>query len=109
VLVLLVVEVDEAFANVYSTAVSTQNLSARLDRRLLALLVGVVATLLAFTFDIAGCEPFLFRIGAVFVPLVGVFVVTYYLLPRGAWDVSDAGPARPLLLVPWAAGSWRIS
>ncbi len=104
IMVLLAVEVDEAFANIYSTAVSAQNVAARLDRRVLAVVVGATATLLALTFDIASYEPFLFLIGAVFVPLVGVFVVTYYLLPRGAWDVSDTAPARPLLLLPWAAG-----
>src|SRR3712207_2798534 len=103
VLVLLVVEVDEAFANIYSSAVSTQNLSGRLDRRVLAVVVGAVATLLALTFDIAAYEPFLFLIGAVFVPLVGVFAVAYHL-PRGRWNVSDTAPARPLLLLPWAAG-----
>ena len=104
VLVLLVVEVDEAFANVYSTAVSAQNLVVRLDRRLLALGVGTAATLLALVLDVAAYEPFLFLIGAVFVPLVGVFVLVYFLLPRGAWDVSDTAPSRPLLLLPWAAG-----
>lgn len=104
VLVLVLVEVDEAFANIYSTAVSAQNLSVRLDRRILAVAVGGVATVLAFTFDIASYEAFLFLIGAVFVPLVGVFVVAYYAVPRGAWDVSDTAPARPLLLLPWAAG-----
>ena len=104
VLVLLVVEVDEAFANVYSTAVSAQNLLARLDRRLLALGVGTAATLLALVLDVTAYEPFLFLIGAVFVPLVGVFVLVYFVLPRGAWDVSDTAPSRPLLLLPWAAG-----
>ncbi|SDQ78655.1 cytosine permease [Quadrisphaera sp. DSM 44207] len=104
VLVLLVVEVDEAFANVYSTAVSAQNLAGRLDRRVLAVVTGAVATLLALAFDIAAYEPFLFLIGAVFVPLVGVFVVAYHLLPRGAWDVSETAPSRPLLLLPWVAG-----
>ncbi len=104
VLVLLAVEVDEAVANIYSTAVSAQNVAARMDRRVLALLVGAAATVLALTLDITAYEPFLFLIGAVFVPLVGVFVVIYYLLPRGAWDVSDTAPARPLLLAPWAAG-----
>jgi putative hydroxymethylpyrimidine transporter CytX len=104
VLVLVAVELDEVFANVYSTAVSTQNLAARVDRRLLAVLVGTVATLLALTFDIAAYEPFLFLLGAVFVPLAGVLVVAYYLVPRGAWDVSDTAPGRPLLLLPWVAG-----
>ncbi|CAN5854218.1 putative hydroxymethylpyrimidine transporter CytX [soil metagenome] len=104
VLLLVVVEVDEAFANIYSTAVSSQNLAARLDRRVLAVVVGSAATVLALTFDIASYEPFLFLIGAVFVPLVGVFVTAYYLLPRGAWDVSDGAPARPSFLLAWAAG-----
>jgi nucleobase:cation symporter-1, NCS1 family len=104
VLVLVAVELDEAFANVYSTAVSAQNVVARADRRLLALAVGVAATALALSFDIAAYEPFLFLIGAVFVPLAGVFVVAYWLLPHGTWDTSDSAPARPALLLPWAAG-----
>jgi purine-cytosine permease-like protein len=103
-LVLIVVEIDEAFANIYSTAVSAQNFAARLDRRVLAVLVGAVATTLAFTFDVVAYEPFLFLIGAIFVPLVGIFVVAYFLVPRPAWDTSEDAPARPLLLLPWLAG-----
>ncbi|MGY2080581.1 purine-cytosine permease family protein [Modestobacter sp. SYSU DS0657] len=104
VLLLVVVELDEAFANVYSTAVSAQNVVARADRRVLAVAVGSVATLLALTLDIAAYEPFLFLIGAVFVPLAGVFLVAYWLLPRGAWNTSDTAPARLELLLPWIAG-----
>jgi len=103
-LVLVVIELDEAFANVYSTAVSSQNIAARLDRRVLAVGVGTLATLLALSFDIVAYEPFLFLIGSIFVPLVGVLVVAYYVLPRGGWDVSGTAPARPLLLLAWAAG-----
>jgi len=104
VLVLVVVELDEAFANIYSTAVSAQNFAARLDRRLLAVLVGVASTVLALTFDIAAYEPFLFLIGAVFVPLVGVLAVVYFALPRTGWNVDAHAPARFELLVPWIAG-----
>ncbi len=104
VLVLIAVELDEAFANLYSTAVSAQNVVARLDRRVLALVVGAAATVLALAFDITSYEPFLFLIGAVFVPLVGVFVVAYWVLPTGHWNTSDTAPARPLLLLPWLAG-----
>jgi nucleobase:cation symporter-1, NCS1 family len=102
--ILIVVELDEAFANIYSTAMSGQNVAARLDRRVLAVLVGVVATVLAFAFDVVAYEPFLFLIGAIFVPLVGVFVVAYFLVPRAHWDTSDRAPARPWLLLPWLAG-----
>lgn len=103
-LVLVVVELDEAFANIYSTAVSSQNIVARWDRRILAVGVGTVATLLALSFDIVAYEPFLFLIGSVFIPLTGVLIVAYYLLPRGEWNVSETAPARPLLVVSWAAG-----
>jgi purine-cytosine permease-like protein len=104
VLVLVAVEVDEAFANIYSSAVSTQNAAPRLDRRVLAVVVGAAATGLALTLDVVSYEPFLFLLGAAFVPLAGVLLVAYYLLPRGAWDVSDEAPARPALLLPWAVG-----
>ena len=104
VLVLVAVEVDEAFANIYSTAVSTQNVAGRLDRRVMAAVVGTVATVLALSLDVVAYEPFLFLLGSVFVPLAGVLLVAYYLLPRGAWDVSQDAPARPALLLPWAAG-----
>ncbi|GIJ47647.1 cytosine permease [Virgisporangium aliadipatigenens] len=102
VLILVAVELDEAFANIYSTAVSAQNLDplSKVDRRWLAVGVGVVATVLALTFDIAAYEPFLFLIGAVFVPLVGVFAVRY--LTNARWDLSTG--ERPWLLVPWVAG-----
>ncbi|MGY1916944.1 purine-cytosine permease family protein [Blastococcus sp. SYSU DS0973] len=104
VLVLVTVELDEAFANVYSTAVSAQNVVGRLDRRVLAVAVGGVATLLALSLDVVAYEPFLFLIGAVFVPLAGVLLVAYWLTPRGGWDTSDTAPARPLYLLPWLAG-----
>lgn len=103
-LLLVVLELDEAFANIYSTAISAQNIGSRIDRRILALVVGVIAVLLALTFDITAYQSFLYLIGAVFVPLVAVFSVAYFLTPRGRWDVSDTARARPMFLLPWAAG-----
>ncbi len=104
VLLLVAVELDEVFANVYSTAVSAQNLAARLDRRVLAVGVGTVATLLALSTGVTSYEAFLFLLGAVFVPLAGVLVVAYAVAPRGSWDTSATAPSRPLLLLPWAVG-----
>ena len=51
-LALTVDETDEAFANVYSTAVSIQNLAPRLPQRVLVVAVSVVATLGALTIDL---------------------------------------------------------
>jgi purine-cytosine permease-like protein len=104
--ILAVDEVDEAFANIYSTATSTQNLAPRADRRLLAVLVGGLATLLALAVDGGSYQPFLFLIGAVFVPLAAVLLVDYRLARRRRrqYDVSDRAPERSAMLVPWAAG-----
>jgi putative hydroxymethylpyrimidine transporter CytX len=103
-LVLAVDEVDEAFANIYSTAVSVQNVAPRVDRRLLAVAVGTFATVLALAVNIHEYESFLLLIGSVFVPLFAVFIVEYYLLRRRRWDVSDDAPGRWLLLLPWLGG-----
>ena len=104
-LVLVVDEVDEVFANVYSTAVSAQNLRPRLDRRIAAVAVGVIATGLALAFDdYASYETFLLVLSSVFVPLFATFVVDYYVVRRGSWDVSDDAPFRWEMLIPWIAG-----
>lgn len=96
-------EVDEAFANIYSTATSAQNVLPRADRRLLAVGVGAVATVLALLVDGGAYEPFLFLIGAVFVPLAATLVVDF-ALSRGVYDTSATAPARWRMLLPWAAG-----
>jgi nucleobase:cation symporter-1, NCS1 family len=101
--ILAVDEVDEAFANIYSTATSAQNVLPRADRRVLAVVVGGLATVLALAVDGSAYEPFLFLIGAVFVPLAATVVVDF-ALSRGRYDTSAAAPARWVMLVPWVAG-----
>ncbi|MFE3293261.1 purine-cytosine permease family protein [Rhodococcus sp. NPDC059234] len=103
-LILVADEMDEAFANIYSTAISAQNLRPSLDRRYLVVGVGAVATLLALSVDAYSYEPFLFLIGAVFVPLTATFLVSFYLIKRGVWDVSESAPSRWGMLLPWAVG-----
>ena len=103
-LVLVVDELDEAFADLYSTVVSVQNANPRLDRRALAVGIGALSTVLALVLDIVAYESFLLLIGSVFVPLVGAFAVDYYLLRRHAWDVGGQARPRLRMLIPWAAG-----
>lgn len=103
-LVLAVDEVDEAFANIYSTAVSAQNVAPKVDRRVLAVGVGILATVLALVVDMHEYESFLLLLGSVFVPLFAVFIVDYYVVRRRTWDVSDDAPGRWPMLFPWLAG-----
>jgi nucleobase:cation symporter-1, NCS1 family len=102
--ILVVDEIDEAFANLYSTAMSAQNLRPALDRRWVVVGVGVVATVLGLGTDVTHYENFLFLIGSVFVPLFAVLVVDYFGGGRASWDTSADARFRPTLLVPWVAG-----
>jgi nucleobase:cation symporter-1, NCS1 family len=103
--ILVLRELDESFANVYSTAISTQNLLPRVDRRILAVIIGALATGLALAIDIASYQNFLLLVGSIFVPMFAVFVVRYFVY-RGwkTWDTSQTAPSRFGLLVPWALG-----
>lgn len=97
-------ELDQSFANVYSTAVSIQNLGPRLDRRMLAIIIAVLSTLLTLWINIADYENFLDLLGSVFIPMSAVFIVDYFVLSRGQWDLSSESRWRSGMLAPWAAG-----
>jgi nucleobase:cation symporter-1, NCS1 family len=99
-------EIDEAFANIYSTAVSLQNALPQVPQRLLIALVAVVATVGALTIDLASYEPFLLLLGSFFVPLFGVLLADW--LVRGAGytrgHVFEAPALRPGLFASWLVG-----
>ena len=97
-------ELDQSFADVYSTAVSVQNLRPLWDRRILALLIAAGATAGALWLNIADYEDFLVLIGSVFVPMSAVLITDYFVVSRGRWDLSAAARSRWLMLLPWAAG-----
>jgi nucleobase:cation symporter-1, NCS1 family len=102
--VIAVRELDQSFADTYSTAVSVQNVRPRWDRRALALVVGTIATVCALALNISDYENFLILIGSVFVPLLGVLVVDYFLISRMRWSLGEDVATRWATLVPWALG-----
>ena len=97
-LALTVDEADEPFANVYSAAVSIQNLLPAVSQRLLIGLVAVTATVGALFVDIVAYETFLFLLGSFFVPLFGVLAADYLLGAAAPVSVRWSG------LGAWAAG-----
>ena len=105
-LALTVDETDEAFANVYSAAVSIQNLFPRLSQRGLIVAVSALATAGALAIDMRSYQRFLLLLGAVFVPLLGVLLADW--LRAGARysvrDIFDGPALRPGSVVAWAAG-----
>jgi NCS1 family nucleobase:cation symporter-1 len=102
--ILVARELDQSFANVYSTAASTQNLRPLWDRRLLAIGITAVTTTAAIFLNINDYENFLDLLGAVFVPLSAVLIVDFFVVSRGRWDLYKASRARWAMLAPWALG-----
>ena len=105
-LALTVDETDEAFANVYSAAVSTQNLAPRIPQRALIVAASIAATAGALAIDMRSYQRFLLLLGAVFVPLLGVLVADW-LLAGGRYTARDIfeGPLlRPGSIVAWVVG-----
>jgi NCS1 family nucleobase:cation symporter-1 len=103
-LALTVDEVDQAYANVYSTTMSVQNLLPRLDRRLVSVGIGMAATLLALVMDIGGYQNFLYLLGSVFVSMFAVLIVDFFVVSGGIWDLSDTARSRAAPIVAWALG-----
>jgi NCS1 family nucleobase:cation symporter-1 len=105
-LALTVDETDEAFANVYSAAVSTQNLFPRASQRVLILGASVLATAGAIAIDMRSYQRFLLLLGAVFVPLLGVLLADWLL--AGAHytrrHIFDGPAVRPGAIAAWLTG-----
>ncbi len=113
-LLILVYELDNCFADVYSAAVSIQNSLPRVKQWLLIVLVGGVCAALALFIDIENYVWFLLWIGATFSPIFGVVLSDYYILAKqsvyverlyarggGYWYTKGVNISA---IISWAAG-----
>jgi putative hydroxymethylpyrimidine transporter CytX len=97
-------ELDQSFADVYSTAVSMQNLRPLWDRRVLAGLITALVTAGALWLNISDYENFLDLLGSVFVPMSAVLIFDYFFGAGRHWDLSASARSRWAMLLPWAVG-----
>src|SRR5256712_4430204 len=94
-LIILVDETDNAFANVYSTAGSIQNLAPR--RRQLTFIAAATVIAMAGAAFLwnrgegigGGYEGFLFLIGGLFVPLLGIVIADSFVVRRGKYPAEE--------------------
>ncbi|HZO34624.1 MAG TPA: cytosine permease [Gaiellaceae bacterium] len=105
-LALTVDESDEAFANVYSGAVSLQNLLPQVPQRLLVAATAAIATVGALLVDLRNYQPFLYLLGSFFVPLFAVLLADWVLGGRHyeRRDVFEGPAVRVEMVVAWLAG-----
>jgi len=112
--ILLVGETDEAFADIYSSAVSAQNLFPRARQRRLIVGISALGLVLAAFLSMGAYQNFLLLIGSVFVPLFGVFIADYFVLRNAGYGEDDLferggrfwfrGGVNWVAIVPWALG-----
>ncbi len=108
-LVLLLDETDEGFADVYSTAVSIQNIFPRSSQR--GLIAGICALVLvvAWVVPLAQYESFLLLIGAAFVPLLAILCADYFVIRGQRYDASELVSPRGAGGVRWGAiATWLV-
>lgn len=106
---LLVGETDEAFADIYSGAISLQNIWPRTSRVVLTVVIAAIATGLAATLTMQLYENFLFLIGSVFIPLFGVLVASHLSREVRSGGSHNNRVDRTRSGVRWvAAFSWLI-
>ena len=105
-LALTVDETDEAFANVYSTAVSLQNFFPRFPQRALIVGCATLSTIGALSIDLTQYSRFLYLLGAFFVPLFGVLLADW--IQHGMHyvraDVFEGPDVRPGMIGAWLVG-----
>jgi len=105
-LALTVDESDEAFANVYSGAVSLQNLLPQVPQQLLVTATAAIATIGALLVDLRNYQPFLFLLGSFFVPLFAVQLADW--LVAGCHyeraDVFEGPRVRVEMILSWLVG-----
>jgi putative hydroxymethylpyrimidine transporter CytX len=100
-LIILVDETDNAFANVYSTAVSVQNLAPRLRQALLVIVATAIATAVALYLAAVGegiggsFNNFLILVGGIFVPLLGVVIADAFIVRRSGYRDDEFQSASP--------------
>lgn len=107
-------EADNAFADIYSAAISLKNVRPGWSTRWLVVSVGAVVLAIALAVDLTQYQNLLFLVGSLFTPLFGVLFADYFLLRRRAYRTAELYPtdpstARPqgvnlVALLAWGAG-----
>jgi len=105
-LLILIDEIDNAFADIHSAAVSTGTFWAKASVPLLSAAFGALCTLIALLVQMGKYQNFLLLIGSVFAPLFGVVLVDHFIVRKRRVDVAALTDPRG----PYGfSGGWHVS
>lgn len=105
-LLVLIDEIDNAFADIHSAAVSTGTFWQRGSVPLLSAAFGALCTLIALVVAMGKYENFLLLIGSVFAPLFGVVLADHFIVRRRRIDVDALADLRGRY---GFSGGWHLS
>jgi NCS1 family nucleobase:cation symporter-1 len=88
-LLILVDETDNAFADIYSAAISVQNMLPQLSQKMLVLVIGVIGMLTALIVPIEQYTSFLLLIGSLFIPLFGIVITDYLFVKKRKYITEE--------------------
>lgn len=86
-------ETDNAFADIYSSAISVKNVIPALPTRWLIVAIGTLCLAIALTVDLASFQNFLLLVGSLFTPLFGVLFADRFLVRRRRYSNDELYPA----------------
>ncbi|SHK56613.1 putative hydroxymethylpyrimidine transporter CytX [Paraburkholderia terricola] len=105
-LLILIDEVDNAFADIHSAAVSTGTFWTRGSVPLLSAAFGALCTLIALMVPMAKYQNFLLLIGSVFAPLFGVVLVDHFIVRKRRIEAAALADVRGRY---GFSGGWHLS
>lgn len=110
----LAVETDQAFADIYSAAVTAQNVFSQIPQRVFVVIVALIGLVLASFLNMVTYEIFMLLIGSVFISLFGVMAADFFVVQRQEYKTADLssregaywylGGVNWLALICWATG-----
>lgn len=110
----LAVETDQAFADIYSAAVTAQNVFSRIPQRVFIVIVAAIGLVLASFLNMVTYEIFMLLIGSIFISLFGVMAADYFVVRRQEYETVPLyerdgaywylGGVNWLALICWATG-----
>ncbi|WP_133647742.1 putative hydroxymethylpyrimidine transporter CytX [Paraburkholderia flava] len=105
-LLVLIDEIDNAFADIHSAAVSTGTFWTRAGVPLLSAGFGALCTAIALLVPMAKYQNFLLLIGSVFAPLFGVVLADHFIVRRRGIDLAALADLRGRY---GFSGGWHVS
>lgn len=88
-LILIVDEIDNVFADIFSSAMSFKNIFNKINYKYLVISFTVLSCILSNIIPINQYESFLLLVGALFSPLFTIVLIDYYILKRGKVKIEE--------------------